>query len=207
VLGVIGNFSRQSLKNAIEPTVYFNIGDGPGGFYSLEMETENVGATVAAVRSLWERTFPNRPFTFFFADEQFDALYRADRQFGRLFNLFALLAVGIACLGVYGLSAFTLYQRTKEIGIRKVLGASTGGILLLFVLDFLRLVLVGFLLASPAVYWLMERWLDGYAFRIDMPLWVFPVAMLATLLIVLATVSVQTVEAATVNPVNSLRRE
>jgi putative ABC transport system permease protein len=207
ILGVIRNFSRQSLKNAIEPTIYFNISEGPALYYSIELDAQNLSSTIVQLEALWERSFSDRSFDYFFADEQFNALYQADRQFSRLFHLFALLAIGIACMGVYGLSAFTLYQRTKEIGIRKVLGASVSNILMLFLKDFFRLVILGFLIATPLIYLVMDNWLEGYAFRIDIPWWVFPVGMIATLLIVLGTISVQTFRAATANPVEALRDE
>lgn len=142
-----------------------------------------------------------------FADEQFDLQYRNDERFGTLFGLFAALAIFIACLGLFGLAAFTAQKRTKEIGVRKVLGASVGGLVALLSKDFLGLVLAAFVIAAPEAYYVMNRWLEDFAYHIDMSWPIFLLAGLTALGIALLTVSYQSIKAALANPVKSLRYE
>ena len=151
--------------------------------------------------------FPGNPFDFFFLDDHFERQYQADVQFGQVFALFASLAIFIACLGLFGLASYMTSQRTKEIGVRKVLGASISSILALLSKDFTQLIIVAILLATPMSWWVMQQWLDSFAYQMDMSWWVFAVPALVLLLIALTTVSVQTIKAARNNPVDSLRNE
>jgi putative ABC transport system permease protein len=164
-----------------------------------------VQETITTVQNLYKKLFPDSPFEYFFADQEFDNLYRNDRRFARLFGLFAGLAILIACLGLFGLASFTAQQRTKEIGVRKVLGASVQNVVILLAKDFLLLVLVGFIIAAPVAYFSMQRWLENFAYRIEVSAWILVVSGLCSLLIALLTVSYQSIRAATADPVKSLR--
>jgi putative ABC transport system permease protein len=182
------------------------------GYVVIKLDPSAVPAdklpeTVAAVQRIWRNTFPGSPFDYFFLDERFNAQYQADQQLGVLFSGFAGLAILIACLGLYGLSLFATTQRTKEIGVRKVLGASASSLFLLLSKDFLRLVLIAAVIACPVAYLGVQEWLRGYAFRIDASPWLFVGPAGLVLLITLATVGVHVRKAARANPVNSLRSE
>jgi putative ABC transport system permease protein len=160
-----------------------------------------------ALEKNWDRYFPNDPFNYFFLDESFAGQYKADTRFGEVFGLFAALAILIACFGLLGLSAYNVLQRTKEIGIRKVLGATSQSLVLLLSKDFAQLVLVSLFIAIPVSWWVMSNWLSDFAYRISIQWWVFVPGGLLALLIALATVGVQAARAAIASPINSLRSE
>ncbi|MEZ4930983.1 MAG: FtsX-like permease family protein [Saprospiraceae bacterium] len=151
--------------------------------------------------------FPGNPFEYFFLDDYFNRQYENERTFGSLALVFALLAIFVGCLGLFGLSGYMITQRTKEIGIRKVLGATTGGIVTLLSKDILKLVVVSILIASPIAYYAMENWLQDFSYRIDIGWWVFALAGLIAIIIALTTVSFQSIKAALGNPIDSLRSE
>ena len=163
--------------------------------------------TIAASEKVWSKYFPNDPFNYFFLDEMYDRQYKSDRLYGKVFGIFASLAILIACFGLLGLSAYNILQRTKEIGIRKVMGASVRHVLFLLSKDFLLLVIVSFVLAIPITWWIMYNWLQDFAYRIDIKWWVFGIAGLVALLIAIVTISLQAIKAALSNPVKSLRTE
>ena len=163
--------------------------------------------TLASVKTTWNEVFPNTLFHYFFLDEKYDQQYRADTQFGKVVATFSGLAVFIACLGLFGLSAFTIVQRTKEIGIRKVLGASVLQIVHLLSKDFAKVVIIASILALPIAYLATEQWLSGYAVRISLNVWMFLIPVVIILGIALFTVSFQTVKTALENPSGSLRQE
>jgi ABC-type antimicrobial peptide transport system permease subunit len=162
---------------------------------------------LARVESVFKKDNPGYPFTYQFVDQQFDELFRAESLISRLSRLFAALAVFISCLGLFGLASFTAERRTKEIGIRKVLGASSVSLAALLSRDFLRLVFLSALISFPVAWWAMHNWLQGYAYRISISGWVFVGAGVAAVLIALATISFQAIRAALTNPVKSLRTE
>jgi len=151
--------------------------------------------------------FPNDPFSYYFLDETFDRQYKADQQFGKVFGMFAGIAIIIACFGLLGLSAYNVLQRKKEIGIRKVFGASVQNITYLLSKDFAKLVLIASLIAVPLAWWLMSKWLQNFAYRINISVWIFVIAGIAALLIALVTISFQSIKAAIANPAKSLRTE
>ena len=204
VVGVIRDFHLKSLHEKIEPVV---IAFGGGGIFAIRLAAGDPVGTLRALQKLWEASTPQIPFEYSFLDEDVDRLYRADRMMGNLVTLFASLAVLTACLGLFGLSAFSIQQRTKEIGVRKVLGASLGHILVLLSKEFSLLVVVANLIAWPAAYLIMRRWLQNFAYHADMSLIWFPAAGVLALLIAWLTVSIQTIKAARANPVGSLRYE
>jgi putative ABC transport system permease protein len=166
-----------------------------------------MAATLKSIETTWKKTAPGKPFEYSFLSDEFDALYRTEQRIGQLFTVFAIVAVLIACLGLFGLSVFAAEQRTKEIGVRKVMGASVAGITTLLARDFLKPVLISILVASPIAWYAMDRWLQDFAYRIDIEWWVFALSGALAVAIALATVSFQSVRAALANPVKSLRSE
>jgi putative ABC transport system permease protein len=183
----------------------------PGGCdqISVKVQTTNLKGTIASIEKAWHSVIPYRPFSYFFVDEMFDRQYRAEDRFGKLFLYFSILAIFISCLGLLGLASYSTIQRTKEIGVRKVLGASVGGIVGLLSKDFLWLVGIAFLVAAPVSFLLMKGWLDTFYYRINIysAWWIFVLAGLGAFAIALFTISFQAVRAALANPVNSLRTE
>jgi putative ABC transport system permease protein len=175
--------------------------------YSLKVETANLPATIASIQKIWVKYFPADPLNYYFLDELFDQQYKSDESFGKVFGLFAFLAIIIACFGLLGLSAYNVLQRTKEIGIRKVLGASVRNVLYILSKDFIVLVLIAFVLSIPVAWWIMHSWLQDFAYRIHLQAWVFAVAGLLALIIALITIALQAIKAAIANPVKSLRTE
>jgi len=207
IIGVVKNYNRRSLKDDIEPTVFHLGYDDFMTSLVVKLSASDLTTTLAAVKEEWLQTFPNVPFDYSFMDQNFDAAYKEDQQFGSIFGTFSILAMAIAGLGLLGLSSFIAIQRSKEIGVRKVLGASVANIVKLISKDFLLLVGIAFLIGSPLVYLIMDGWLDNYAFRIDLPLWTLPVSGFVLLLITFLTVAYQTARAASANPVDTLRFE
>ncbi|MCH8959807.1 MAG: ABC transporter permease [Bacteroidetes bacterium] len=205
VIGVVKDFHFQSLHHTIEPLLMhlrpfaMNV--------SVRVRTDDLPATVAALERTWQQFSPTFPFDYYFLDEAFDSRYRAEERAGQLFGYFALLAVFIACLGLFGLAAFSAAQRTKEIGVRKVLGASVGGIVVLLSKDFVKLVGWAFVVATPLAYLAMSRWLDNFPYHVEISWRIFLVAGLSALVVAVLTVSYQSIRAALTNPVEALRYE
>jgi putative ABC transport system permease protein len=206
VIGVVNDIRYKSAKQAIDPVI-FHLDRGNRGFYAVKLRTAGLSGTLATLRGQYQAAFPGNPFEYFFLDDYFNRQYRADQQFGQVFGLFAALAVFIACLGLFGLASFTLVQRTKEIGVRKVLGASTSNLILLLSRDFLRWVLVANLIAWPTAYLVMHEWLQEYALRIEINAVLFVLPALIVLLIALVTIGFQTFRTARANPADALRME
>jgi len=206
IVGVLKNYRQESLKKNFEPLI-FRYNKSPGGFYSIKFNTSNVKKSLAKFETQWKELFPGNPFSYFFLDEHYNKQYKADQQFGKIFGLFSGLAIFIACLGLFGLSSLTAIQRTKEIGVRKVLGASVSNILTLVSRDYVVLMGVAILLATPLTWWVMSNWLRGFANRIAIAWWIFALPSLMVIIIALLTVSIHTLKAATTNPVDSLRYE
>ena len=206
VVGVVADYHQTNLKNTIPPLL-FTLSNGSEGFLSVKVQAGSIPATVKSIEALWQRSFPNTPFDYEFMDDFFARSYRADARAGQVFGLFAGLAVLISCLGLFGLAAFMAEQRTKEIGIRKVLGASAFGIAALLSKDFLKLVLIAIVIASPIAWYAMNRWLEGFAYKITIGWGVFALAGALAVGIALLTVSFQSIKAALMDPVKSLRSE
>ena len=180
----------------------------PTGNFSVKLATGPATSDIIAqLETAYESQFPGNPFTYFFLDDNFNALYQADQQRGTVFGIFAGLAILIACLGLFGLTTLTIHQKTKEIGIRKILGASVLSILRLLCRDFAWLVVVAILVALPIIFWSMREWLKNYAFAIELSASSFVVPALVVVLVGLLTVGIQTLRAARANPVESLRYE
>ena len=206
VVGVLADYHQQGLQKAIEPMV-FRFRPGTRNFYSIKVAASNLPATIATIKKTWDKHFPADPFSYTFLDETFSEQYKADILFGKVFGIFAFLAILIACFGLLGLSAYNVIQRTKEIGIRKVLGASAQSILVLLSKDFMKLIIVALVLAIPVGWYIMHQWLQDFAYRIDIGWWIFAVAGILALLIALFTIILQAARAVVENPVKSLRSE
>ncbi len=207
IIGVIKDFHYESLHKEIRPLVIRNLADAPGEFISIRIDPENLSKTLVFLEKKWKEFAPGQPFEYFFLDDSFDRLYRSEQGAGQLFTAFSIIAGFIACLGLFGLAAFSTEQRTKEVGIRKILGASVPAIIILLTKGFTKWVLVANLLSWPVAYYVMDRWLDNFAYRTNIPLWIFPAAALLALCVALVTVSFLAVRAALANPVEALRYE
>jgi putative ABC transport system permease protein len=204
--GVTENFHQQSLREAYEPLILRLIPD-VNGFISLKTSAANTAQTVSGVRTEWDKFFPGNTFEYFFLDDHFDAQYKSDQRFGKVFGLFTSLAILVACLGLFGLASFTTLQRTKEIGIRKVLGASVGNILHLLYREFALLLMIAFLITVPLAWITSAKWLESYTFRVSIHWLFFLLPFLVIVSIALITVSFQSFKAALASPVKSLRTE
>ncbi|HLF63500.1 MAG TPA: ABC transporter permease [Saprospiraceae bacterium] len=205
VIGVIKDFHFQSLRERVAPLALF-LGES-SGYISMRLNAEDVASFIHRLQDIWKTMAPGQPFTYSFMDDRFMQMYLAEQRFGRIIGTFSLLAIFVACIGMVGLATFIAEQRTKEIGVRKILGASVPGLIALLSKDFLRLVLIAFILAVPFAWYVMNRWLDNFAYRISIEWWVFAVAGIVAMIIALLTVSYQSVRAAVANPVTSLRSE
>ncbi len=206
IVGVINDFHQKSLRYPIEPTIMIP-GFGTNNPICVKVDSRDLTTTIVSIKAKYASFFPGNYFDYYFLDEKFRAQYNDDQLFGQLFGIFAGFAIFIACLGLTGLSLFATIQRTKEIGVRKVLGASVSNIVVLLSKDFVRLVIVAFAIASPLAWLMMDRWLQDFAYRIHISWWIFAITGLAAVMIALLTVSLQAVKAALDNPVRSLRTE
>jgi putative ABC transport system permease protein len=208
IVGVVSNHHQESLRQDYDAHIFRYIPDA-NSYYSLKLtgNRNNWPDVINSVQQQWKAFFPGNPFEYFFLDDHFAEQYKADRQFGQTFGLFAGLAIFVSCLGLLGLAAFVTNQRTKEIGIRKIVGANLSSILLLLTKDFIRPVLISFLIATPITWYLLKKWLDNFAFRISIGPWMFILPALLILAIALLTISTQTLRAASANPSKSLRTE
>jgi putative ABC transport system permease protein len=208
LVGVVEDFHFESMHQRILPLVFFkSLPSQHYGNISVKVSGENLPDVLAQLQNTWRRFDPETPFEYNFLDERYARLYASEQRQGTIFTLFAGIAIAIACLGLFGLSAFTISQRVKEIGIRKVLGAETHTLVTLLSKDFLKLVLVAALIAFPIAWWAMHSWLQDFAYRIDVPIWVFIAAGVLAALVAFLTVSYQAVKAAMANPVKNLRTE
>ena len=213
LVGVVNDFHFESLHQRILPMVFFKsinpsgIGSAGYGKISIKVTGESLAAGLAHIEKSWRTFVPDTPYEYSFLEDTYARLYAAEKRQGAVFTLFSCIAIAIACLGLFGLSAFTISQRVREIGIRKVLGAETSSLVTLLSKDFLKLVLLAALIAFPLAWYAMSKWLEDFAYRIDIPLWVFLAAGVIATLIAFLTISFQAIKAATANPVNNLRTE
>lgn len=206
IIGVLKDFHYQSLQTAIKPLT-MRIEPGAFGTISIKVAAHNIPQTIQAIESKWHAIIPNRPFEYQFLDDYFNSHYLAENRFGNLFFNFAVLAIFISCLGLLGLASYTTIQRTKEIGIRKVLGASASNIVQLLSADFIRLVVIAFVIAAPIGWLGMNSWLHGFPYRTPVSWWIFALAGVTALLIAFGAISFQAIKAAIANPVKSMRTE
>jgi putative ABC transport system permease protein len=205
IIGVVKNFNFETLHQQVGP-LGLMLGKGTNSAI-FKVNTGNIQNLVAQIQNKWKTIASGIPFSYRFLNDSFDEMYRAEQRAGTIALIFSVLAIFIACLGLFGLATFIAEQRTKEIGIRKVLGASVQGIVQMLSKDFVRLVIIAFILATPLAWWAMHNWLNNFAYRINIEWWMFVAAGIGALLIALITVSFQAVRAALSNPVESLRTE
>ncbi|MCB0631446.1 MAG: FtsX-like permease family protein [Saprospiraceae bacterium] len=203
VIGVVKNFHFESLRNTIGPLAIF-LGNSRGRL-SIKVNTDDMPALIDDLRRQWQDMAHGQPFSYSFMDEDFSSVYQAETRIGSIFSVFTFLAIFIACLGLFGLATFSAEQRTKEIGIRKVIGASIPRIFVMLTSEILKWVFIANLIALPLAYYFMQQWLQGFAYPVSIHWWTFGIAMLASLLIALITVSQQAIRAALRNPVQALR--
>ncbi|MEP6466077.1 MAG: FtsX-like permease family protein [Parafilimonas sp.] len=211
IIGVMKDFHFESLHQQIAPLVFIMPATLPNqssyNDISIKIGSGNISGALATVKNTWQKYLPETPYQYTFLDEHFADLYDAEQKQETIFTTFAFIAIFIACLGLFGLSAFAISQRVKEIGVRKVLGADVTSIVTLLSKDFIKLVIIAAIIAFPVAWFAMNKWLQSFAYRISIHWWVFLFAAIAALLIALITVSFQAIKAAIANPVKSLRAE
>ena len=205
VVGVLKNFHFQSLRENIG-ALCMSIGNVPGKMI-VKIQPGDFAGTIANIEDIWTRIAPGQPFSYYFMEDSFNDTYRSEQRLGSIFFIFTIMSLLIACLGLFGLAAFNAEKRTKEIGVRKVMGASVGQITYRLTADFLKLVGVAILISLPLGWYAMNKWLEDFTFRIEIPLWIYALAALAAIIISILTVSYQSIKAAIVNPVKSLKSE
>jgi putative ABC transport system permease protein len=206
VIGVVADYHQKSLRHPLEPIVFlptYDIYDP----VSIKVQTANMDETISLIKEKYNAFFPGNYFDYYFLNERFNQQYRDDQLFGKVFGLFAGLAIFVACLGLFGLSAFITRLQTKEIGIRKVLGATAVQIVTLLSNSFAKPVIASIIIAMPIAWWVMNTWLQQFTYRIEVSAWILALSGLITICIALFTVSFQTVKAAMTNPTKSLRSE
>ncbi len=206
VVGVVIDFKNRSFRQDLAPllittnnTMYSQAG--------IKLATTNISSTLQSVKTIWEQTFPNFVYEYRFLDDKVESFYKQENQLSQLYKIFAAIAIFLSCLGLYGLASFMAVQRIKEVGIRKVLGATAGSIVYLFSKEFILLIIIAFAIATPLAWYFMHQWLQDYVYRINISWWLFAAGGIVAIIIALATISFQSIKAAVANPVNSLRSE
>jgi ABC-type antimicrobial peptide transport system permease subunit len=206
VVGVLKDFNDRSLRQNVAPlliatnsTMYRQA--------SIKLSTTNMASAMQSIKKIWQQTFPNSVYEYRFLDDKIAGFYKQEIQLSQLYKIFAAIAIFLSCLGLYGLASFMAVQRIKEVGIRKVLGATAVNIVYLFSKEFVILIAIAFLIATPLTWYFMNEWLQDYAYRIDISWWLFATGGFAAIIIALATISFQAIKAAIANPVKSLRSE
>lgn len=206
VVGVVKNYRQESPKQAYDALI-FRYAQHPSGFYSVQVNSPNMQESLARIRSNWEVAFNNKPFEYFFLDDYYNEQYKSELRFGAIFGLFAGLAILVACLGLFGLASYVTKLRSKEVSVRKVLGASLQNLWLLLTTDFLKWIGLAILLAIPLNWWVLHNWLDNFASRISLSWFLFAIPALILVIIATATVSFYTLQTARQNPANTLKEE
>jgi ABC-type antimicrobial peptide transport system permease subunit len=206
VVGVLKDFNDRSFRNDLAPllittnnTMYNQAG--------IKLTTTNISSTLQSVKKIWEETFPNFVYEYKFLDDKIESFYKQESQLSDLYKIFAVIAIFLSCLGLYGLASFMAVQRIKEVGIRKVLGATATSIIYLFSKEFILLISIAFVIAAPIAWYFMNNWLQDYVYRINVSWWLFAAGGLVAIIIALATISFQAIKAAIANPVRSLKTE
>jgi putative ABC transport system permease protein len=206
IIGVVKDFHFASMKQTIEPAIFYYAPKDMGALY-IKTTGKEAEQAIAAAQQSWKQYNADFPFVYSFLDDVFDNLYKSEQQTGLLFTIFSSIAILISCLGLFGLAAYTAQVRTREIGVRKVLGASVASVIQLLAKDFIQLVIIAIVIAVPVAWWAMNTWLEDFAYRIDIEWWMFAIAGVLALAIALLTVSFQSIKAALMNPITSLRSE
>ena len=207
IIGVVKNFHFDNFYNEIYPLVLMCEPPGSDNYLIVKISSGAISENLAFIEETWNKTVPFYPFEFSFLDEDFNRQYRSEKRMGKLFNTFAFLSVFIASLGLFGLVSFIVNQKTKEIGIRRVIGASAADIVKILTKEFIILVAVANIIAWPTAYYFMRQWLGNFVFKTDIHIWIFLFSASIAFVIALASISYKTIKAATANPVDSLRYE
>jgi len=208
IIGVVDDYHQQSLRNPIQPMLFTaNLGPNMSIKLNSSVTKENLSSVLSLIHKNWNAIFTEAPFDYFFLDDFYQQQYSEDIQIIKLFNVFCALAILVSCLGLFGLSLFSTKQRTKEIGIRKVLGASVFDLMSMLVKEFFKPILLACCIALPISYWVVQNWLASFAFRLNLDGWQFLLPILSVLIIALITVSFHTVKVAETNPVDTLKSE
>lgn len=205
IIGVVKDFHFDSLKEDID-ALSMHLGDNNYAM-AIKLKAGDFANAISSIENIWNTVVPGQPFDYYFMEDSFNDTYQSERRLGNIFIIFTVLSLLIACLGLFGLAAFNAQKRIKEIGVRKVLGASVGQISLRLTLDFLKLVAVAILISLPLGWYAMDQWLKDFSYRIDVPWWVLVMAAFMGIAVAIVTVSYQSIKAAIVNPVKSLRTE
>jgi putative ABC transport system permease protein len=205
IIGIVNDFHFRSFHERISPLLMVLAPDQ--GTLIVKLKTKESAGLTAMLKKRWTAFGAEDPLSYSFLDERYNNTYKAEQKIGSILGIFAGLTIFVACLGLFGLAKFTAERRTKEIGIRKVLGSSVSGIVNLLSLEFLKLVLLAFVIASPIAWFIMNKWLQDFAYRVNISWWVFAIAVLLTILITILTISFQAIKAAIANPIKSLRTE
>ncbi|MFD2872494.1 ABC transporter permease [Mucilaginibacter ximonensis] len=206
IVGVVEDFKTNTLRDAVKPIVILQ-NKTQEGMTGVKLTTKNFAGTVASVQKQWQRTFPEYAYNGYFLDQNIAEFYMQENQLALVYKIFAMIAIFISCLGLYGLVSFMVMQRTKEVGVRKVLGASTGSIVYLFSKEFMALIILSFIISSPVAYYMMNSWLQNFVFRIPLSMGVFFLAIVSSIAVAWLTVGYKAVKAALATPVKSLRSE
>jgi len=206
VVGVLKDFNNRSLRQDLAPlliatnsTMYRQA--------SIKLSTANIASSMQSIKKIWEKAFPNYVYEYRFLDDKIESFYKQENQLSNLYKIFAVIAIFLSCLGLYGLASFMAVQRIREVGIRKVLGASVSSVVYLFSKEFIVLITIAFIIASPVAWYFMDKWLQDYVYRINISWWIFIVGGISSIIIALITVSFQAIKAALANPVKSLKTE
>jgi putative ABC transport system permease protein len=205
IIGVVKDFNYESLKTAISPAIFYY--DPAGWVMYVKTKDKEASKAIAAAQKVWKGYNSEFPFQYSFLNDDFNRMYKDDQRTGTLFNVFAIAAILISCLGLFGLATYTAQVKTKEIGIRKVLGASVTSLIRLLSKEFVVLILTAFVIATPVAWFFMSKWLRDFAYRININWWIFLVTGVLAIVIALLTVGLQAIKAAVANPVKSLRTE
>jgi len=206
IVGVVKDYNDRSFRRGIDPVLITTVKRGYNQA-GIKLTTTDVSSTVSSIEKIWNQTFPEFVFEYKFLDDKIESFYKQENQLSSLYKIFAVIAIFLSCLGLYGLVSFMAVQRVKEVGIRKVLGATVGSVIYLFSKEFIILVTIGFLIASPIAWYFMNKWLQDYVYRINISWWIFLVGGVSAVVIALVIVSFQAIKAAIANPVKSLRTE
>jgi ABC-type antimicrobial peptide transport system permease subunit len=205
IIGVVKDFNFKPVYQPIEPLVMKS--NFSGGYVVMRTTPANIKKVISTLQASFHNVYGEYPFSYGFVNEDLSKLYATEQRMGKLFNVFSVLSIVISCLGLFGLATFATQRRIKEIGVRKVLGAGEAGIVALLSKDFIQLVLISLIIAFPVAWFAMNKWLQGFVYRINISWWVFAIAGITAILIAFITVSFQTIKAAVANPVKSLRTE
>jgi putative ABC transport system permease protein len=207
IIGVLADFHNEGLQKPIYPMMYNNNYPSEFGYYSVKLNTPDFNKAVKSLKNIWAKHYTSDPMDYFFAEEFFFRQYQSETRFGKFYTLLTILSILIACLGLYGLIMFYLGQKRKEIGLRKINGAEANEVVVMLIRDIVKWVVIAFVIALPVAFYIMNKWLQNFAYRTELSWWVFALAGIVTLGVALLTVSWQSWKAATRNPVEALRYE